>query len=81
MSLKNIRKTFLIIYKLLGSLGRRNRIKASIRKNETNLVLFLIKKDDSGFDPNVRESILKIYRELPLPVPPIYEKFKESLSN
>ena len=41
----------------------------------------MIKKDDSGFDPNVRESILKIYRELPLPVPPIYEKFKESLSN
>ena len=41
----------------------------------------MIKKDDSGFDPNVRESILKIYRELPLPVPPNYEKFKESLSN
>ena len=59
-----------------------NRIKASIRKNETNLVPVLIEKCDSSINPYVRKSILKIYRELPLPVPPIYEKkFKKSLSN
>jgi hypothetical protein len=59
-----------------------NSIRASIKKNETNLVPALIEKCGSNIDPNVRESVLKIYRELPLPVPPIYEnKFKKLLSN
>ncbi len=59
-----------------------NSIRASIRKNETNLVPVSIEKCDSRIDPSVRESVLNIYRELPLPVPAIYEnKFKKSLSN
>jgi hypothetical protein len=59
-----------------------NSIRASIKRNETNLVPVLIEKCDSNIDQNVRESILNIYRELPLPVPPIYEnKFKKSLSD
>src|SRR5215831_11873242 len=59
-----------------------NSVRASIRKNETNLVPVLIEKSDYSIDPNVRESVLNIYRELPLPVPPIYEnKFKKLLSN
>ncbi|HEY7082130.1 MAG TPA: hypothetical protein VH500_20760 [Nitrososphaeraceae archaeon] len=59
-----------------------NRVKASIRKNETNLVPDLIEKSSKGIDPSIREPILKIYQDLPLPVPPIYEnKFKKLLSN
>ena len=59
-----------------------NSIRASIRKNETNLIPVLIEKCDSSIDPNVRESVLNIYREIPLPVPAVYEnKFKKSLSN
>jgi hypothetical protein len=59
-----------------------NSIRASIKRNETNLVPVLIEKRDSNIDPNVSESILTIYRQLPLPVPPIYEnKFKKSLCN
>jgi hypothetical protein len=59
-----------------------NRIRASIRRNETRLVPIRIKKCESSMNSYVREAILKIYRELPLPVPPINQKkFKKSLSN
>jgi hypothetical protein len=59
-----------------------NRVKASIRKNETNLVPVMIEKSDNGINPSIREAILKIYQDLPLPVPPIFEnKFKKLLSN
>jgi hypothetical protein len=59
-----------------------NSIRASIKRNETNLVPVLIEKCDSNIDLNVREAVLKTFRELPLPVSPIYDnKFKKSLSN
>ena len=59
-----------------------NRIRASIRRNETRLVPIRIEKCESSMNSYVREAILKIHGELPLPVPPINEKkFKKSLSN
>ena len=46
-----------------------NRIRASIRRNQINLVPILIEKCESSMNSDVRRSILKIYRELPLPGP------------
>ena len=59
-----------------------NRIRASIRRNQTNLVPILIEKCESNMNPDVKRSILKIYRELPVPVPAIHDKkFNKSLTN
>jgi hypothetical protein len=59
-----------------------NRIRASIRRNQTNLVPISIEKCESNMNPDVKRSILKIYRELPLPVPAIHDKkFNKSLTN
>lgn len=58
-----------------------NRIRASIRRNQTELVPILIENCES-MSSDVRRSILKIYRELPLPVPTIRDKkFNKSLSD
>jgi hypothetical protein len=47
-----------------------NSIRNSIRRKELSLVL-IIEKNEVSLDPFIRRSVLNIYRELPLPVPPI----------